>query len=335
MSTSFFNVTIEMVIFLKFIKNNIIAIICSILIFYVALNINQITNQISQLLDKNPKIILPSSNSYKKEDDFLYVQNTNDFIPLSYNDILNIYYTITNSGIKEFTFYCPNEYTSCLEDVQSISNDPEILTNINNFVHPYNGFSNIQTVISESGEVNINISYLYSEEEINQINQVVDQIYNTVITEEMNDYDKIKALHDYIINHSKYDVERNNNNNSPYLSYKAYGPLIEGYATCNGYTDAMAIFLEKMNIKNYKIATELMQEDVSGHVWNAVFVNGKWFHLDLTWDDPVSDNGKDYLQHKYFLISSEDLTKADQGDVIIKEHIFNQSVYPEMKNSNI
>ena len=90
---------------------------------------------------------------------------------------------------------------------------------------------------------------------------------------------------------------------------------------------------EKFGIKNFKVATELMQEDISGHVWNAVYLDGKWLHLDLTWDDPVSDDGKDYLQRKYFLINSSELEEADKGEVIVKEHIFSQRIYPELKNN--
>lgn len=318
---------------MKFIRKNIFAIFCSTIILAVTININKITDRITHALEKNPDVVLPATNEYKKNDDFLFVQNTNNFVPLSYNDLLNIFYTITNSGFEKFTFYCPSEYEDCLNDIGTISNDPEILTYINNFVHPYNGFSNIQTVISESGEINVTVNYLYTNEEINEINKSVDQIYNSILTPEMSDYDKIKTIHDYIINHSKYDVDRNTNKKSGYISYKAYGPLIQGYATCSGYTDAMAIFLEKMNIKNYKIATELMQEDVSGHVWNAVYIDNEWVHLDLTWDDPVSDDGKDYLQHKYFLISTAELETADKGEVVVKEHIFNKRIYPEMKKS--
>lgn len=309
------------------------AILCSILVLYVAFHIDSITDFVAKTLEKNSKVITPTPNDYAKKDDFLYVQIADDFIPLSYNDLLNIFYTITNNGYETFTFYCPSEYKDCLDDVANISNDPEILTYINNFVHPYNSFSNIRTIISESGEINVTINYLYTKEEINEINKVVDEIYTSLIKKDMSEYDKIKTIHDYIINRSKYDVERNANNSSKYLSYKAYGPLIEGYATCSGYTDAMAIFLEKMNIKNFKIATELMQEDASGHVWNALYLNGNWLHLDLTWDDPVSDDGKDYLQHKYFLISSTELEEADKGEVVVKEHIFNKRVYPEMKKS--
>ncbi len=316
---------------MKFIKKMIVPLFCLGLLGFTIFHLDTITDKIAETLEKNPRVVLENSNSYKKDDDFVFVQNTSDFVPLSYNDLLNIYYTITNNGFNTFTFYCPSEYKDCLNDVEKISNDPETLTNINNFVHPYNGFSNVRTVISESGEINITINYLYTEEEILKINAKVDEIYEEIINDSMDAYEKIKTIHDYIINHTKYDVERNASDVSQFTSYKAYGPLLEGYATCNGYTDAMALFLTKMGIKNFKVATELMQTDASGHVWNALYLNDKWLHLDLTWDDPVSDDGKDYLQHKYFLISSEDLEKADVGEVIVKDHLFNKRIYPELK----
>lgn len=320
---------------MKLIKKNIIPILCLLIIGFVFYNMDEISNRISESLEKNPRVIVAEANSYKKNNDFIYVQNTNDFIPLSYNDLLNIYYTITNSGYETFTFYCPSEYKDCTKDVEKISDDPETLSYINNFVHPYNSFSNIRTVISESGEINITINYLYTDKEIKTINQKVNEIYKEVIKKDMDNYEKIKAIHDYIIDHTKYDVERNNDEESEYNSYKAYGPLIEGYATCSGYTDAMALFLEKMNISNFKVATELMQEDISGHIWNAVYLDGKWLHLDLTWDDPVDDpetgEGKDYLQHTYFLITSKELEEADKGDIVIKDHIFSERIYPELK----
>lgn len=333
MRASFFNDRMDKGDTMKLIKRNIIPLFCIAILAFVFFHIEEISDKISVALEKNPVVVAEAANGYQKKDDFIFVQNTSDFVPLSYNDILNIYYTITNNGYKTFTFYCPSEYKDCTKDVEQISDDPETLTYINNFIHPYNSFSNIKTIISESGEINITINYLYTEEEITTINQKVDEIIKATITNDLSDYDKIKTIHDYIVDHTKYDVERNNDENSNYISYKAYGPLIEGYATCSGYTDAMALFLDKFGIKNFKVATELMQEDISGHVWNAVLLDGKWLHLDLTWDDPVSDDGKDYLQHKYFLITSDELLKADAGEVVVKEHIFSTRIYPELKNN--
>ena len=124
----------------------------------------------------DPKVFLPTSNAYVKKDNFLFVQNTNVFLPFSKGDLKNIYYTIVNNGWKEFTFYCPSEYVHCLEDVKEISNDQDLLTHLNNYVHPFNGFSNVKTVISETGDITVSISYFYSDEQIKAINNKVEEI---------------------------------------------------------------------------------------------------------------------------------------------------------------
>ena len=315
-------------------KKLFIPILCLFILLFVLLNANNWSDFLTNYTINVPEVYIPKANSYVKEEDFLFVQNIENFMPFSKGDLKNIYYTIVNNGWKEFTFYCPSEYVECLEDVKKISNDQDLLTHLNNYVHPYNGFSNVKTVISETGDITVSINYFYSEDQIKKINQQVDKIYNEIITNDMDTYTKILTIHDYIINNTKYDIERNNNGNSIYHSYIAYGPLLEGYATCNGYTDAMALFLEKMNIPNFKVAmTPEKNSDTEGHVWNAVYLNNQWFHLDLTWDDPVSNDGTDYLQHKYFLITTSQLEEADtSGEVIVTEHQFKKNIYPELKN---
>lgn len=317
-----------------FIQKMLVPLICLFILVFVFLNANNWTEKLADFTLNDPEIYIPFSNEYVKKEDFLFVQNTKSFLPFSKGDLKNIYYTIVNNGWKEFTFYCPSEYTYCLEDVKEISNDQDLLTHLNNYVHPYNSFSSVKTDINESGSITVTIEYFYKEEQKKEINQKVNEIYNQIITPDMDDYTKILTIHDYIINHTKYDVERNNEGESTYHSYIAYGPLLEGFATCNGYTDAMALFLEKMNIPNFKVAkTPEKNEETEGHVWNAVFLNNQWLHLDLTWDDPVSSDGKDYLQHKYFLITTDQLEEADTtGEVIVTEHEFKKNIYPELKN---
>ena len=168
-------------------------------------------------------------------------------------------------------------------------------------------------------------------EKIKEIDTKTDEILKSLIKDNMNDTKKIKTIHDYIINNTKYDVERNLTGNSKYESFNAYGPLFQGYATCNGYTDLMAIFLTKMGFDNYKIATtpDEISYSATGHIWNAVKVNDEWLHLDLTWDDPVSNDGKDYLFHTYFLKTTEEVKDADDGETVIEEHNFNSLYYLE------
>jgi len=93
----------------------------------------------------------------------------------------------------------------------------------------------------------------------------------------------------------------------------------------------MAIILSRLGYENYKIATtsEEISYESNGHIWNAVRIRDEWLHMDLTWDDPVSTDGKDYLYHKYFLVSTEEMLKADDGNVKVEEHNFNKAIYQE------
>ena len=326
-------INLGMMYMITVLKRFFLPFVSLLALMFVILNLDNLTDLFAQFITITPTVVVQPVNEYQKSTSFLFVQETSDYIPLSKGDIKNIFYTIVNNGWDEFTFYCPNEYIDCLSDVKEISQDQDLLTHLNNFVHPYNGFSNVKTEISETGEVTVYIQYFYNVDQIRQINQEVDRLYAELTNESMDDYTKILTIHDYIINHTKYDVERNDNGDSIYHSYLAYGPLFEGYATCNGYTDAMALFLEKMNIPNFKVA--MTPDDASsseGHVWNAVYLNGTWYHLDLTWDDPVSTDGMDYLQHKYFLITTEQLEEVDfSGEVKVTEHQFKKNIYVELK----
>ena len=269
-----------------------------------------------------PKInvILGEKNKYYRNYDFSYVQNTEDFNPDCKQDLLNIYYTVINAGKDSFTFYCPKEYENCLYDVKDIANDKTTLSLINNYVHPYNGFNHIETEFDNTGKIEIIIHKSYSENEILEIEQKLDEIQNTIFTETSTTEQKIKLAHDYIINNTKYDVNSVEENNiTTYKSEIAYGPLLQGYGICSGYTDAMQLILERLGVENFKVSS-------INHVWNAVKINNEWKHLDLTWDDPITDIGLDWIIHDFYLISTEELLKLDQT-----EHTFNQNIYTELK----
>lgn len=264
---------------------------------------------------------ITSKNEYYRNYDFNYVKNTNIISPHSKQDILNIYYTAINSGHTNFSFYCPKEYKNCLTEVNAIAKDQNIISDINNFVHPFNSFTNIETFYDSLGKVVVTLQKTYTPEEITTITNKVEEVASTLINTQLSTIDNIKNIHDYIINNTKYDSNRTDNNIINYKSDIAYGPLIEGYGICGGYTDTMQLFLEKLNIKNYKIAT-------NNHIWNAIYLDNQWYHLDLTWDDPVTSNNTDVLEHNFFLINTEELLTLETT-----EHSFNQTVYSELKEA--
>ena len=292
--------------------------IFTILLFaFIALNFNTITDYVASFLRKEPKVVINDPNSYYKDYSYDYVKLSKDYIPYSKQDLMDIFYSIINSGYDTFTFYCPSEYTECINDVELLSDDDETLTNINNFVNPYNSFSNIKIIYSSLGEVNVEVTKLYNEDTINAINNKINEIKNNILKDEKLE-DKILLIHDYIINNTSYDEERKDGN-SKYLSNIAYGSLIEGKAVCGGYADAMALFLDDLKVPNFKVSSDT-------HVWNAVYINNKWLHLDLTWDDPVTLNSnKQTLTHKFYLIDTPALENYK-----IEDHDFDKAVFKEL-----
>lgn len=273
------------------------------------------------LSPNNVEVKIDNKNEYYRNYDFKYVQNTDDFSPEDSQDLLNIYYTVINSGLETFTFYCDPEYDNCLKDISTIANDKKLLSDINNYVHPYNAFSNIETEYDSLGKITIKLTKSYKPEDIKKINKKVDELYKELVTSDKLE-DNIKNVHDYIINNSKYDSERSDNGVAKYKSDIAYGPLFDGYAICGGYTDLLQLFLEKMNVKSYRVSSD-------SHIWNAVNINDKWYHIDLTWDDPVVSDGKDYLIHDYFLITTKDLQEKEKT-----QHNFNKDRFLEVKEVN-
>lgn len=265
------------------------------------------------------EVTLGEKNEYYRDYNFDYVQNTDDFSPENRQEILNIYYTAINAGKKSFTFYCPAEYPDCITEIRNLANDQETLSHINNFVHPYNGFQHIETEYNNLGKVTITIQKSYTTEEINAINAKIDEIEQNVMNPSLSTEENIRLVHDYIINHSIYDSDRSDRNIINYKSDIAYGPLIEGYGICGGYTDAMELILEKLNVKSYKVSSD-------NHVWNALLLNNQWLHLDLTWDDPVTSNHTNVLEHNFFLIPTTTLLNIEQ-----EQHIFDQTIYRELE----
>ncbi len=289
----------------------IIIILGSIYIYQHNLfNINEL------IKDMKKEIIIPEDNEYKKDIKVKYVQNTDKFIPDNKQELLNIYYTIINSGWDTFTFYCGDEYTDCIDDVKNISSDNYRLSHLNSFVHPYNSYSNLYTTYYNNGKITIEIKRNYTDTMIKKIDKEIDIILNIAGIVTDNTSKSIKKIHDYLIMNSKYDTLKIDDiNDNTYRSNIAYGPLFEGYAVCSGYTDVMALFLEKLNIPNMKIAT-------NKHVWNLIFIDNKWLHLDLTWNTPITDDEQTILLHTFFLIDTNELMKHSTDD-----HQFNLNIY--------
>ena len=298
----------------------------TIIFFLVCLNIVDAKFLNYRVHDYAEKIILNNdykiitnlnaleTNEYKQKNFSSYVSETNDFSPKSKQDLLNIYYTVLNNGWDNFSFYCDKSYSTCISDMEELAKDKTKFSYINQLVHPFNTFETIETNYSTNGRIDIKINKKY----LGAYRQNLLKIEITLKLN-INSYndvnDKIKVFHDYIAETNKYDKDKEDGGNSIYHSDTAIGTLFEGESICSGYTDTLAIFLNMLSLDNTRVST-------NDHIWNVVNINNKWYHIDLTWDDPIVSTGKDVVIYDYFLITNDELKNKNDD-----EHNFNEEIY--------
>ena len=108
------------------------------------------------------------------------------------------------------------------------------------------------------------------------------------------DYDKLKFLHDWLVNHSNY-VYSSDNIDAAF----ADGPVVRGIGNCNGYTRAFYYFARSLG---FECICVYGTAGGGGHAWNMVKLDGEWYNVDVTWDDRGLQN--DYkIYYNYFLKS--------------------------------
>ena len=121
-----------------------------IIIGIIYFNEDKIDAIYKNLVYKDSDFTVANKNEYYREYDFMFVQNVDAFIANTKNDIKNIYYTGLNTGANSFDFKCSTKYKNCIDDVKELANDNTRLSEINNFVHPYNSFKSINSNIKSN-----------------------------------------------------------------------------------------------------------------------------------------------------------------------------------------
>lgn len=280
--------------------------------------VNFYPDKVKSFIDEHilkKEYIIAKANDYYLDNDYTYLKNYTDDVS-NKEELLNYIYYVINTGSTYADGECTKEYTNCTKDLNEIANDEKKLSLINNFVHPFNSFKTISFTYNDQGRFSLIIEHIYTEEEITKINYIVDNKIKELIIDTMTNEEKVKIIHDYIIDNTTYDTLKTENiHDDTYKSNTAYGVLIQGYGICSGYSDAISIFLNKLNIKNYKISNDT-------HIWNLVYLNGVWSHLDATWDDPISKFNEN--RDTYFLINYDELVSLDDNT-----HSFDKTIYRE------
>lgn len=131
--------------------------------------------------------------------------------------------------------------------------------------------------------------------------EMVKYVLNNIITPQMSLADKIYEVHKWMVNNIQYDTT--------YSKYHAYNALIEGSAVCQGYAEAFSLFMDELGVPCKMITgTADNGGKAESHAWNAVQLNGGWYYIDVTWDDPLMSGHSNYpdgsnRSHEYYLVT--------------------------------
>lgn len=129
----------------------------------------------------------------------------------------------------------------------------------------------------------------------------IERRYETLHRNHPAPYDFLLAAHDDLIRRSTYKI-------CPATDDGSVALLInKGIGVCAAYTDVLRLMLDMAQIPNRRIAGK-----VNGvpHIWNLVYIDGAWRHVDATWDDPVVPKGQPpRVEHTYFCCSDAEMEK--------------------------
>ncbi|NMB41385.1 MAG: hypothetical protein GX996_05560 [Firmicutes bacterium] len=137
--------------------------------------------------------------------------------------------------------------------------------------------------------LDLHFQYMATREEENFVERKVADILRQILDPGMDDRQKTRAIHDYIVANVAYDLN--------YRDHSAYAALAKGRAVCQGY----ALLLYKM-LDEAGVGVRIVSGEAGGekHLWNMVNLDGSWYHIDATWNDPVPDvPGR--VRHDYYL----------------------------------
>mgnify|MGYP002535627712 FL=1 len=195
-----------------------------------------------------------------------------------------------------------------------------------------------------NGGYNLNITYkmyyLSDASQESQMDQAVSNVLKSLNLSNKTDYQKIKAIYDYICSNITYDYV-NLNDDSYLLKHTAYAALINKTAVCQGY----ATLFYRLSLEA-GVDTRVITGDSGGpHAWNIVKLNGKYYNLDSTWDAGSSSyyyflkNMNDFSNHtRYEEYQTSDFTstypmaeksysESGNQEPLEKEHNYGQPMY--------
>lgn len=179
------------------------------------------------------------------------------------------------------------------------------------------------TLGEELKKITVTGTYLYDEEETRQRQERIEAYALQClegVPEGTDEYGKVKYLYEYIINHTEYDADAEDNQN-------ICSVFLYGHSVCQGYAKAFQYLLGKMDVFCTIIIGSV--SDGEGHAWNLVRIDGDYYYVDPTWGDASyqmeesgekDEYGEEHLptiNYDYLCVTTQQLTRTHQIDNVV------------------
>lgn len=182
---------------------------------------------------------------------------------------------------------------------------PETLRKL--FVSVYYGETDIFWLDSifyrhRSDSLTQKLSYRYTSDEVFAMQAEIDEKVGEILSsvgENASDYEKLLAFHDRLVTGCTF-------NDRTEYSNTIYGALVTGDAQCEGYAFTFEYLCRAAGIECFTVTGTNPQGAL--HAWNMVNLDGMWYHIDCTWDDPILETpDPDFIRYYYFLVCDSDI----------------------------
>ena len=138
------------------------------------------------------------------------------------------------------------------------------------------------------------------------------------------DFEKALYVHDTIVNICDYDTETYDEAVAageliPDFSYTSYGCLMERRAVCDGYSKAFQMLMNILDIPCGRVlGTAFTDTSSESHAWNYIMLDGEYYYVDVTWDDPIGRTPDMGVSHEYFCVTTE---------MLLQDHVINEDQF--------
>lgn len=160
------------------------------------------------------------------------------------------------------------------------------------------------------------------------------QISAQLFTDDMSDYDKVFSIHQYLVSTVDYDYENLQTDTLPDSVFTAGGALLDHLAVCEGYARAFSWLCEQAGLSEVMVSgTADSENGTISHAWNQVQVDGIWYNIDVTWDDPLVENqvvsDGSNIVYDYFLVPDRIIDENHHAESPEDRHVCNDDRYLE------